>query len=132
MYRSPSGETARRESFGQPTVLHSLADRSGSPSAFGPVYLSDSLGSEEDGIKYGNQQRINIDLTGEDQEMLKERLDKEQQEIREYYRRKEQGKLIQTYISLRQFDHHSASFCALDPKKAIPRSISKKCILALP
>ena len=28
MYRSPSGETARRESFGQPTVLHpSLTDR---------------------------------------------------------------------------------------------------------
>ena len=98
MYRSPSGETARRESFGQPTVLHSFADRSGSPSTFGPVYLSDSHGSEEDGIKYGNQQRINIDLTGEDQEMLKERLDKEQQEIREYYRQEKQGKLVQAYI----------------------------------
>ena len=98
MYRSPSGETARRESFGQPAVLHSFADRSGSPSTFGPVYLSDSHGSEEDGIKYGNQQRINIDLTGEDQEMLKERLDKEQQEIREYYRQERQGKLVQAYI----------------------------------
>ena len=98
MYRSPSSETARRESFGQPTALHSLAGRSASPSTFGPVYLSDTHGSEEDGIKHGNQQRINIDLTGEDQEMLKERLDKEQQEIREYYRQEKQGKLVQAYI----------------------------------
>ena len=41
-------------------------------------------------------------------------------------------KLIQKHINLRQEDHHSASFCALNPKNALPRSISKKCILVFP
>ena len=40
--------------------------------------------------------------------------------------------LTQKYINLRQFDHHSASFCVLDPKKAVPRPISKRCILVFP
>ena len=39
-------------------------------------------------------------------------------------------RLMEKYITLRQLDHNSASFCALDPKNAVPRSISKKCMLA--
>ena len=39
---------------------------------------------------------------------------------------------IQKYMNLRHFDHHSASHCALHPRNAVPKSISKKCVLAFP